>query len=48
MIRHWGTGKTCHVKVAWRPAACSIRANYAARWRRFVTLTDPTAWVRES
>ena len=48
MIRHWGTGKTCYAKVA------SVRL--PARFERFaqregatfVTLTDPTARVRES
>ena len=47
MIRHWGTGKTCHAEVASvRPPARFERITQRERHLR--TLTDPTARVRES
>jgi hypothetical protein len=47
MIRHRGTGKTCHAKVA---GACLLDSTELCRRDgvTFVTLTDPTARVRES
>ena len=48
MIRHRGTGKTCHAKVA--APACLLDSTELRRRDgvTFVTLTDPTARVRES
>ena len=48
MIRHRGTGKTCHAKVvgAWLPAR--FERIMQRDGVTFVTLTDPTARVRES
>jgi len=48
MIRHWGTGKTCHAKVAGVRLPARFERFTQRGGATFVTLTDPTARVRES
>ena len=48
MIRHQGTGTTCHAKVAGARLPARSERLTQREGATFVTLTDPTAGVRGS